>query len=175
VGEYPKIVAESLTMTRAPITLIALAFLCSCNYRIFTNGQFSHKGNGLTAKGMSLCDSCLVFEPFEALPDSAILLRRTTILSPFFWMKRAPLEYPMIDWAKAEAQKAGANAIWIYNKHGIYNQEGSIPTAGFLSCQDKRKKTTRDTLSMEKGKEYYLVIQTTKGGYRLFETDKHRW
>lgn len=234
-------------MTRVPIMLIVLALLSACNYRILTNGQFSHKADGLAAKGTSLCDSCLVFEPFETLPDSAILVSQTTILSPFFWMKRAPFECPMIDRAKAEAQKTGANVIWIYNKQGIYNQEGSIfkrlkfetrlyllqepyksafarrqdslkkvradlcvvhikshtvydcpiywndalvghcdgflwyhgqvqscdfvfPAGGVLSCQDKRKK-----LNLEKGKEYYLVIQSIKGGYWFFETDKHRW
>jgi hypothetical protein len=99
------------------IALWALVLSSACNYRIFSNGKYSHKEKGLTSKWLANDDSCFVLEPTDSLPDSTVFIKQTTVLSPLFWLTIRPVNNLMIDQAKAEAKKAGANVIRITYKH----------------------------------------------------------
>ena len=240
-------------MIRPSIILILLASLWSCNYRIFSDGKYIHKENGLSEKGLSRCDSCLVLESFETLPDSLVPVSQTTIFSPYFWMISTPVEYAMIDRARSEAQRTGANVIWVCNKRDLYkggstgffrrakfetrlyqlqepyksaymHRQDSIEkeragicivhvksyswdecpiywndtlvsnctglssangqaqkndfvfsSSGTLSYQNTRPHKGLDSVNLERGKEYYVVIQSVKGGRWMYRVDKHRW
>jgi len=140
------------------IALGALALSTACNYRIFTNGKYSHKEKGLTSKWLANDDSCFVLEPTDSLPDSAVFIKQTTVLSPLFWLTVRPANNLMIDQAKAEAEKTGANVIRITVKHATKFTRLKFETNLYLLKVPYRAANVKKLDSLKQANEKFCLV-----------------
>jgi hypothetical protein len=99
------------------LSLLFLLGVTSCNFRVYTNGKYSHKEKGLTSHWHSDFDSCFVLPGKDSLPHGADYVSDTRLLTPFVWMTLKPIEM-MRDRAKDEARRQGANLIQITDSDG---------------------------------------------------------
>src|ERR1700748_3992588 len=88
----------------------------SCNYRIFVNGKFDHAEKGLTSHWRVAEDSCYIYEENETVPDSAILVNETKLLSPYVWLTGHSGQYMLVNKAMKQTWQSGGNAFKIVSE-----------------------------------------------------------
>lgn len=110
------------------ITLCLLLFeLCSCSYKVFVNGTYSHKMPSYLDRQVPR-GWCMVLEQNEKIPDSAIFVNTLKIaFSPFGlhlkFLSMAPNEYNLLNIARTDVEKNGENIVRI-NKAGNFFLKG---------------------------------------------------
>ena len=89
--------------------------MCSCDYKIYVNGQFSHKVDKTSSYKNSGNDQCIVLSLDDKIPDSAILINETKIkygYSPDSFQIFS-INYSLLEMAKNEAKLCAANILKI--------------------------------------------------------------